>query len=197
MESGQSFGAPGELGWLLDAEANLSLVAGSLAVILAAYSFRSGVQYNRAQLFLLLRQNFQRIREEMVAQIPDYDDPGFDIPFERLRSDQKAAIFAYWTNAFNEWCATVKIYTTGSGFLWRTFYANAQASALTVRPLREGVAAMMRSNYSFGGMKREYKAVLVRLGRRALSGRADVVLDPETRAEIEAFVKELKTLRVR
>ncbi|MCI4666247.1 MAG: hypothetical protein MRY74_16160 [Neomegalonema sp.] len=175
--------------------ANFSVIGGAFIVAFTIFQFRNTVQYGRAQLFLSLRENFARIREGLEREIPDFTDATLHTAYEDLTDRGKSAVTHYWTNAFNEWCATTKIYKSGRGILWRTFYANAQASALLHRPLREGLLVLMRGPYSFGGFKPNYMRVMRQVAKRLRRGRAGVILDARQRDEIDRFVEELDAIR--
>lgn len=175
--------------------ANLSVIGGALVVGFTIVQFRNSVQYGRAQLFLTLRENYARVRDELARELPGFDEHEYDTAFKDLPERAKSAVTHYWTNSFNEWCATTKIYRSGSGVLWKTFYANAQASALLHRPLREGLLELMTGPYSFGGFKIQYLRVMRRLAVRLRNGRVGVALASEERGEIDAFIAELDRIR--
>lgn len=194
-----------EIQWLLDVLSDVSIVIASGALILALVNFRNSVQHSRAQLFLHLRARYDDVRAEMDAAFGEGDGQGDGdgaaaretTPYAKLNRDQRNAVRNYWTNAFNEWCATARIYSHGSGTLWRKFYANAQASALLSRPLREGLLDLMRSTYSFGGMKSDYRNVVLEMARRLTRGAEGRRREPSERAEIESFVRELADIKIR
>lgn len=176
--------------------ANFSVVGGALIIAMSIVSFRTSVQYGRAQLFLALRQNFVGINDELAREVPGFVKRDYQLAYHDMPESARSAVTHYWTNAFNEWCATTKIYKSGRGVLWRTFYANAQASALLHRPLREGLVELMRGPYSFGGFKREYHRVMLRLARRLLAGRVGAVLIEEERSAVLAFIDEMKSIKI-
>ena len=175
--------------------ANLSVIGGALVVAFTIIQFRNSVQYGRAQLFLTLRENYSRVRDELNRELPGFDEHDYRAAFKDLPERAKAAVRHYWTNSFNEWCATTKIYKSGRGVLWQTFYASAQASALLHRPLREGLLELMAGPYSFGGFKREYMRVMRRQAVELRRGRLGVILDVDQRVKIEQFIEELDATR--
>ncbi len=176
--------------------ANFSVIGGAFVVAFNIIQARKSVEYGRAELFLILRDKYLQIREQLVRDLPGFDDSDYPHAYSDLPAPAKSAVTQYWTNAFNEWCATKKIYKAGRSALWETFYANAQATALLHRPLREGLLVLMTGPHSFGGFKREYKRDMRRLGRLLLSGGVGVELDPAQREKIEAFVAALDAIKV-
>lgn len=174
--------------------ANFSVIGGVIVVAFSIANFRTSVQYSRAQLFLNLRDNFADVRTELARELPGFADGDYDVPFGELPERGQAAVRRYWTNAFDEWCATTKIYKSGRGVLWRTFYANAQSSALVHRPFREGLLDMMRGPYSFGGFKRDYQRAIRQLARNLLAGRTGVPLTDALERDIAEFLAALDAI---
>ena len=175
--------------------ANLSVIGGALVVAFTIIQFRNSVQYGRAQLFLTLRENYSRVRDELSRELPGFDEHDYRVAFKDMPERAKSAVTHYWTNAFNEWCATTKIYKSGRGVLWQTFYANAQASALLHRPLREGLLELMRGPYSFGGFKRDYMRVMRKLATRLKNDRAGIVLTSEQRTAVAEFIAAMDDIK--
>lgn len=176
--------------------ANFSVIGGVVVVIGTIINFRTSVQYGRAQLFLSLRENFARVHNLLERDLPGFADGAYRQSYDELPDEAKSAVTLYWTNAFNEWCATTKIYKSGRGILWQTFYANAQASALLHRPLREGLLDLMAGPYSFGGFKREYQRVMRGCARRLLAGRAGVPVNEAQRRDVTDFMSALDAIKL-